>query len=152
MRESLRLSPTATARTVAAREDVEIIGGDGDALNPANKKYAIKNGVPIVAHTHQTQMDPRCWGENAELFQPERMLDGKFDAMPVGSLRIVSSLLSILTFDEASSMAAVRFWIARMHRKSCSLYDILGLIPLLQGTIVRLARGTACPCIYHPEI
>ena len=40
----------------------------------------------IVLHIHQTQVDPQCWGEDSELFRPERMLDGKFDAMPVRKL------------------------------------------------------------------
>lgn len=83
MHESLRLSPSVIARRIAALEDTELIGGDGDASNPANKKYAIKKGASIVAHIHETQVDPRCWGEDAELFRPERMLNGKFDAMPV---------------------------------------------------------------------
>lgn len=85
MRESLRLSPTASARITSALEDTEIVGGDGNPNNSANKKYKIKKGVPIVAHIHETHVDPRCWSEDSRLFRPERMLDGKFEAMPVRS-------------------------------------------------------------------
>ena len=83
MRETLRLSPTIPARNTSPLEDTEIIGGDGDPSNPTNKKYAIKKNAPMVVHAHMTQIDPRCWGEDAQLFRPERMLDGKFEAAPV---------------------------------------------------------------------
>lgn len=88
MRESLRLSPTATVRTVTPLEDTFIIGGDGDPSNPANKKYEVKKGVPILAHIHVTHLDPRVYGEDAHLFRPERMLDGKFEKLPVSLLFI----------------------------------------------------------------
>ena len=44
MRETLRLSPTAPARVTSAREDIEIIGGNGDPSNPANKKIRDQKG------------------------------------------------------------------------------------------------------------
>ncbi|KAH8111193.1 cytochrome P450 oxidoreductase OrdA-like protein [Phellopilus nigrolimitatus] len=67
MRESLRLHPTAPSRTVMPLEDTVLVGGDGDPANPANKCYALKKGQIIV---------------DAEAFRPERMLDGKFEALP----------------------------------------------------------------------
>ena len=72
MRESLRLEPTAPARTVSAKEDT-VIGG----------KYAIPKGQSIVINTYGIQRDPKVWGEDANLFRPERMLDGRFEALPV---------------------------------------------------------------------
>jgi hypothetical protein len=32
--------------------------------------------------------DPGVWGEDAEDFKPERMLDGKFEALPVCCLLV----------------------------------------------------------------
>lgn len=46
MRESLRLSPTASTRTVTALEDAEIIGGDGDPLNSSNKNMKLRKVYP----------------------------------------------------------------------------------------------------------
>lgn len=37
MRETLHLSPTAPIRTIGANADTTLVGGDGDAANPADK-------------------------------------------------------------------------------------------------------------------
>ena len=83
MRETLRLSPTAAARTVAPLKDVVLTGGDGNPENPENKRYQVKKGTVIVLHTNNMQCDPLVWGDDAESFKPERMLDGKFEKLPV---------------------------------------------------------------------
>ncbi|KAJ7808342.1 hypothetical protein B0H14DRAFT_2870527 [Mycena olivaceomarginata] len=72
MRETLRLAPTAPIRQTAALEDTTIGGG----------KYAIKKGTPILIVKWELHRDPAVWGDNAEEFIPERMLDGKFEALP----------------------------------------------------------------------
>ncbi|CDO72209.1 hypothetical protein BN946_scf184970.g61 [Trametes cinnabarina] len=71
MRETLRLSPTAPARTVAPFEDT-VIGG----------KYPIAKGESIIVNTYSCQRDRKVWGEDADEFRPERMLDGKYDTLP----------------------------------------------------------------------
>ncbi|KAJ7579319.1 fatty acid hydroxylase [Mycena floridula] len=72
MRETMRLCPPAPARTTAAIEDTTIGGG----------KYALKAGATIVVQNYIAQRDPKVWGEDAEEFRPERMMDGKFEALP----------------------------------------------------------------------
>jgi cytochrome P450 / NADPH-cytochrome P450 reductase len=76
LRETLRLQPPATSRGVTAVEDVIIGGG----------KYAIKAGVSLVVQGLIAMRDPAVWGEDVEEFKPERMLDGKFEALPVRCL------------------------------------------------------------------
>lgn len=49
-------------------------------------KYAIKAGVPLVVLSWVAMKDPSVWGEDAEEFRPERMLNGKFEALPVRCL------------------------------------------------------------------
>ncbi|OSC98018.1 bifunctional P-450/NADPH-P450 reductase [Trametes coccinea BRFM310] len=71
MRESMRLGPTAPARSVAPLEDT-VIGG----------KYCVEKGTSIIINTYNAHRDPSVWGEDAETFRPERMLDGKFEALP----------------------------------------------------------------------
>ncbi|KAH9891870.1 cytochrome P450 [Cubamyces lactineus] len=71
MRETLRLTPTAPARTVAPFEDTTIGG-----------KYLIHKGESIIVNTYDCQRDKKVWGQDADEFKPERMLDGKYEAMP----------------------------------------------------------------------
>lgn len=91
MRESLRLSPTAPVRVASANEDTVI--GEG--------KYFIPKGQAIVINAERAQRDPNVYGDDvsnvaavyevtllialvqADEFKPERMLDGKFEALPV---------------------------------------------------------------------
>ncbi|KAL0949758.1 hypothetical protein HGRIS_009796 [Hohenbuehelia grisea] len=71
MRETLRLSPTAPVRTVSALQDT-VLGG----------KYSIKAGQFITLQAYCIHRDPLVWGEDAAEWKPERMLDGKFEALP----------------------------------------------------------------------
>jgi cytochrome P450/NADPH-cytochrome P450 reductase len=68
LRESIRLSPTAPAIGLQAKEDT-VLGG----------KYEIKKGVPLVAVLTKLHRDPAVWGEDSEDFRPERMLDEEFE-------------------------------------------------------------------------
>ncbi|KAJ7118363.1 bifunctional P-450/NADPH-P450 reductase [Mycena epipterygia] len=74
MRETLRLSPTAPIRVTSALQDITIGG-----------KYAIKKGDNIAIDFSVMHKDPAVWGSDAEEFRPERMLDGKFEALPLNS-------------------------------------------------------------------
>ncbi|KAF2638095.1 NADPH-cytochrome P450 reductase-like protein [Massarina eburnea CBS 473.64] len=68
LRESIRLSPTAPAISLQAKEDTTL-----------GAKYEIKKGMPIVALFTKLHRDPVVWGEDAEEFRPERMLDEEFE-------------------------------------------------------------------------
>ncbi|KAJ9108226.1 hypothetical protein QFC19_002473 [Naganishia cerealis] len=75
LKETLRLNATAPAWTVAPMKDEVIAGG----------KYNIKAGQPIGVILDSLHRDPAVWGDDAEDFRPERMLDGKFEALPPDS-------------------------------------------------------------------
>ncbi|KAH9870830.1 hypothetical protein IAQ61_006309 [Plenodomus lingam] len=68
LRESLRLQPTAPSIGLTVKEDATIGG-----------KYAVKKGVPLVALLPMIHRDPAAYGEDAEEFRPERMLDEEFE-------------------------------------------------------------------------
>ncbi|KAF5387254.1 hypothetical protein D9757_006892 [Collybiopsis confluens] len=72
IRETLRLAPTAPMRVVTPIEDTHL----------ANGKYFVKAGTYLVINTWVYQKDVKVWGEDAHEFRPERMLDGKFEALP----------------------------------------------------------------------
>jgi cytochrome P450 / NADPH-cytochrome P450 reductase len=74
LREALRLNPTAVFHSVASVDGDQIIG---------NGKYAVPQDAIVLINAYNQHRDPAVWGEDAEEFKPERMLDGKFEAMPV---------------------------------------------------------------------
>ena len=84
MRETLRLSPTATVRGVEPIEDTIIVGGDGNPANPENKRFLVKKGQNIIIQEYIQMRDHRIWGEDADSFRPERMMGGAFEKLPVG--------------------------------------------------------------------
>jgi cytochrome P450 / NADPH-cytochrome P450 reductase len=77
LREALRLNPTAVIRAVSPVDGDQIIG---------NGKYVIPQDAIVLVNAYNQHRDPVVWGEDAEEFKPERMLDGKFEAMPVRDL------------------------------------------------------------------
>ncbi|RMZ69227.1 hypothetical protein GMOD_00003168 [Pyrenophora seminiperda CCB06] len=68
LRESIRLQPTAPLIAVTAKEDTTLGG-----------KYAVKAGQPIVCSLHMIHRDPAAYGEDADEFRPERMLEAEFE-------------------------------------------------------------------------
>ncbi|KAH8777555.1 fatty acid hydroxylase [Diaporthe sp. PMI_573] len=83
LRETLRLTPTAPAFSRAIRpentEETVYIG----AKDPDSKhKYEIPRGKSIVCLIGKIMQDPKVFGEDAEEFKPERMLDENFEKLP----------------------------------------------------------------------
>lgn len=79
LRETLRLTPTAPAFALQMRldstEDHDILGG----------KYEVKKGQAIIALLPQIHCDPAVYGDDADAFKPERMLDEPFSKLPPNS-------------------------------------------------------------------
>jgi cytochrome P450 len=108
LRETLRLQPPASSRGVAAIEDTVVGGG----------LYAVKAGVSIMSMSWVAMRDPAVWGEDAEEFRPERMLDGKFEALPVRFLlKELCSYHIVFSRYIAQCLAAIWIWYESMHRK-----------------------------------
>jgi Cytochrome P450 len=73
LRETLRLYPTAPAFTLKSKsEDSHFTLGD----------YVVEGKPPIMVVLQKLHRDPEVYGEDAELFKPERMLDEHFDKLP----------------------------------------------------------------------
>ena len=82
LRETLRLNPTAPIFTIAPLPNSEypvLIGGG---------KYQVEKGQVLVCVLSQIHRDPAVWGEDAELFKPERMLDEPFSKLPPNSWKV----------------------------------------------------------------
>lgn len=71
LRETLRLHSTAPLFALCPKED-DVLAG----------KYPVKKGQTIGCILSKIQSDPKVYGEDAEAFRPERMLDEKFEKLP----------------------------------------------------------------------
>ncbi|KAH9937812.1 fatty acid hydroxylase [Epithele typhae] len=75
MREAMRLGPTAPARSVTPIHDDAVVTGN-------NGQYLLHKDEPCILVTFNVHRDPKVWGDDVLEFKPERMLDGKFEALP----------------------------------------------------------------------
>jgi cytochrome P450/NADPH-cytochrome P450 reductase len=80
LRETLRLTPTAPAFALQVRPD-----STEEPIYLAGGKYEAKKNQPIVALLSQIHRDPAVYGQDAEEFKPERMLDEPFSKLPRNS-------------------------------------------------------------------
>lgn len=80
LRETLRLTPTATLITVQPCAD-----GSEDYVYLGDGKYKVKRGQPIGCMLAKIHRDPAVYGSDAEAFKPERMLDEPFSKLPPNS-------------------------------------------------------------------
>ncbi|KAG8833355.1 hypothetical protein FRC17_010824 [Serendipita sp. 399] len=71
MREGLRLHSTVPIFAVEPIKDTALLN-----------QYLVRKGTFALLHVESIHRDPAVYGEDAELFRPERMLDGKFEALP----------------------------------------------------------------------
>ena len=160
MRETLRLQPPAVARAVYSEVDTTVCGG----------KYAVKANQVVAVQNWCAMKDSALWGEDAKEFKPKRMLDGKFEALPVreGPSQL-ANLCSIILRSPTPGSRLVRFdfnipntltdFLFRLWNESlyCEYTStLLRFEDITQvnmiGTTVRLARNPPRHCVYHSEV
>lgn len=80
LRETLRLTPTAPAFSRSIRKD------NPNEIEPLlGGKYAINRGDKVLCLLIKSQRDPKVYGEDANEFRPERMLEDNFQRLPKGA-------------------------------------------------------------------
>jgi cytochrome P450/NADPH-cytochrome P450 reductase len=72
----LRLTPSVPLFGLEGIGDLEVVVSDGN-------EYSIPKEAGIQIFVTQLHKDTKVWGEDVEVFRPERMLDGGFEKAPV---------------------------------------------------------------------
>ncbi|KAK4888228.1 hypothetical protein LTR27_012838 [Elasticomyces elasticus] len=80
LRETLRLTPTVPAFVRSIRKD-----NPHDVEELAGGKYAVHRDDPVLCLISKCHRDPKVYGENANEFRPERMLEENFKKLPGGA-------------------------------------------------------------------
>ncbi|EAU38312.1 hypothetical protein ATEG_01555 [Aspergillus terreus NIH2624] len=78
MRETLRLHCPVTMLVVHAHP----IRNNEDPVTLGNGRYELYKDEPVAIHIGKIHRDPAVYGDDADEFKPERMLDGKFEKLP----------------------------------------------------------------------
>lgn len=77
LRETLRLTPTVPAFTRSIRRD-----NPNDIEEVAGGKYAVNRDDKILCLISKVHRDPKVYGDDANEFKPDRMLDDNFQRLP----------------------------------------------------------------------
>jgi cytochrome P450 / NADPH-cytochrome P450 reductase len=93
MKETLRMQHPVSLLTRFCMKDT-VLGG----------KYFIKKGQMVSGIWRHFHRDPKIWGEDADKFRPERMLDVNFQKMPPNSWKPVSICISYLRDNRAAQV------------------------------------------------
>lgn len=80
LRETLRLYPTAPAFSRVARP------GAGEVVSVGG--HALERNIPITVLLGRIHRDPTVYGEDADCFRPERMLDENFERLPQNAWKV----------------------------------------------------------------
>lgn len=88
LREALRLQPTVP---VLAVKPVDV---DGPIV--LGHKWELDGPQTILILLHHLHRDASVWGENAEDFNPERMLDKNFAKLPPNAWKVCLPLTLLL--------------------------------------------------------
>ena len=83
LRETLRLTPTIAGTSIGplpnTKEDPIILGGG---------KYLVKPGTRFTMVLAKVHKDPKVYGDDANEFRPERMLDENFNKLPKNAWKV----------------------------------------------------------------
>lgn len=61
-----------------------------DPITIGGGKYLVKPGSRITMNLAKVQKDPKVYGDDAENFRPERMLDESFNKLPKNAWKVSS--------------------------------------------------------------
>ena len=83
LRETLRLTPTITGTSIGPISDTK-----EDPITLGGGKYIVKPGSSLTMVLAKVHRDPKVYGEDAEWFRPERMLDEHFNKLPKNAWKV----------------------------------------------------------------
>ena len=113
LREALRLNPTASTISLHPSpnntEDPILIGGG---------QYLIKPGKSLRMLMPKIHCDPQIYGDDAELFRPERMLDENFEKLPKNAWKVSPTIYQLLFGVTGLLLMAFNLPVMTFHNKA----------------------------------
>jgi cytochrome P450/NADPH-cytochrome P450 reductase len=112
IRETLRVKGPISVYSRHSKQDT-VIGG----------RYGISSKTSLILNLNGLHHDPKIWGDDHDVFRPERMLDGGFEALPPNSWHpFGSGMRSCIgrTFAEQEMMVVVALILQRFQ---CEMAD-----------------------------
>ena len=98
LRETLRLTPTAPAFARGVRPE-----NKEESVTIGTEKYAIPRDKGVLCLIGKIQRDPKVFGDDADVFRPERMLDGNFEKLPKNAWKVRNALLIMSYWDHSGT-------------------------------------------------
>ena len=89
LRETLRLTPTIAGTGIGAQPD-----STEDPTRLGGGSYVVPRNVNFFYVLNKVQKDPTVYGDDAELFRPERMLDESFKQLPKNAWKVSKAYLT----------------------------------------------------------
>ena len=86
LRESIRLYPPAPAFVLRSNTAADSCFQLGE--------HIVEGKPPILVLLENVHRDPEVYGDDAEYFRPERMLDANFDKLPKNAWKVSNSNLA----------------------------------------------------------
>ena len=91
LRETLRLTPTIAGTVIGP-----LPGTQEDPVTLGGGKYIVKPGSRLTMVLAKVHRDPKVYGEDAERFRPERMLDEHFNKLPKNAWKVSGHKIATL--------------------------------------------------------
>lgn len=89
LREALRLNPPVPGTSIGP-----LPGTTEDPVTLGGGKYLVKPGSKFTYVLEKVHKDPKVYGEDANKFRPERMLDEQFNKLPKNAWKVSISRLA----------------------------------------------------------
>ena len=100
LRETLRLTPTIAGTAIGV-----LPNSTEDPIRLGGSSYSVPRNVNFFYILNKVHKDPSVYGDDAELFRPQRMLDESFKQLPKNAWKVRKAKPIIFDLSQKSAVA-----------------------------------------------